>query len=116
MENLGFKIVKTNGGDELIARIGNYEICKAAFEKALFLCPNEHLQMRQGARVILKIGLIMIDRVEARLAFSFLHDYRASNIRRISRVALPGVGWCGQASSADDSGGKEEMLVHDHSC
>jgi len=35
-------------------RIGNYEICKAAFEKALFLYPNEHLEMRQGARVILK--------------------------------------------------------------
>ena len=56
MEDLGFKIVKTNGGDELIARIGNYEICKAAFEKALFLYPNEHLEMRQGARVILKSG------------------------------------------------------------
>src|SRR5271166_5679599 len=54
MEDLGFKIVKTNGGDELLARIGNYEICKAAFEKALFLYPNEHLEMRQGARVILK--------------------------------------------------------------
>ena len=35
-------------------RIGNYEICKAAFEKALFLYPDEHLEMRQGARVILK--------------------------------------------------------------
>jgi hypothetical protein len=54
MEGLGFKIVKTNGGDELLARISNYEICKAAFEKALFLYPNEHLEMRQGARVILK--------------------------------------------------------------
>jgi hypothetical protein len=34
MADLGFKIVKTNGIDELIARIANYEICKAAFEKA----------------------------------------------------------------------------------
>jgi hypothetical protein len=32
----------------------NYEICKAAFEKAIFVYPNDHLEMRQGARVILK--------------------------------------------------------------
>jgi hypothetical protein len=54
MQDLGFKIVKTNGGDELLARIGNYEICKAAFEKAIFVFPNDHLEMGQGARVILK--------------------------------------------------------------
>jgi hypothetical protein len=54
MEDLGFEIVKTNGGDELLARNGNYEICKAAFEKAIFVYPNDHLEMRQGARVILK--------------------------------------------------------------
>jgi hypothetical protein len=54
MEDLGFKIVKTNGGDELLARSGNYEICKAAFEKAVLVYPNDHLEMRQGARVILK--------------------------------------------------------------
>ena len=53
MQDLGFKIVKTNGGDELLARIGNYEICKAAFEKAMFVYPSDHLEMRQGARVIL---------------------------------------------------------------
>jgi hypothetical protein len=35
MQDLGYKIVRTNGGDELLARIGNYEICKAAFEKAI---------------------------------------------------------------------------------
>jgi hypothetical protein len=40
----GFKIVRTNGGDELVARIGNYEICKAAFEKAIFVYPNDHLE------------------------------------------------------------------------
>jgi len=40
----GFKIVRTNGGDELLARIGNYEICKAAFEKAIFVYPNDHLE------------------------------------------------------------------------
>jgi hypothetical protein len=29
-------------------------ICKAAFEKAIFVYPSDHLEMRQGARVILK--------------------------------------------------------------
>ena len=45
---------QTNVGDELLARMGNYEICKAAFEKAIFVYPNDHLEMEQGARVILK--------------------------------------------------------------
>ena len=54
MKDFGFKIVRTNGGDELLARISNYEICKAAFDKAIFVYPNDHLEMRQGARVILK--------------------------------------------------------------
>jgi hypothetical protein len=50
-----FKIVKVHGvTDEVGARIDNYEICKAAFEKALFVYPTEHLEMRQGARIILK--------------------------------------------------------------
>ena len=44
MEDLGFKIVRTNGGDELLARISNYEICKPAFEKAIFVYPNDHLE------------------------------------------------------------------------
>lgn len=38
----------------MIARVQNLLICKAAFEKALFVFPNEHIQMRQGARIILK--------------------------------------------------------------
>jgi hypothetical protein len=54
MEDLGFKIVKTNGGDELLARISNYEICKSVFEKALFVYPTQHLELWQGARVICK--------------------------------------------------------------
>ena len=54
MQDFGFKIVKTNGGDELLARIGNYEISKAAFDRALFVYPTQHLELRQGARVICK--------------------------------------------------------------
>jgi hypothetical protein len=55
MDELPFKIVKMLGPrDEVIARVENFLICKAAFEKALFVYPNEHLEMRQGARIILK--------------------------------------------------------------
>jgi len=50
-----FKIVKVHGAtDEVLARIENYEICRAAFEKALFVYPRGRLEMRQGARVILE--------------------------------------------------------------
>jgi hypothetical protein len=38
----------------VIARVQNFLICKAAFEKALFVYPDAHLEMRQGARIILK--------------------------------------------------------------
>jgi len=35
--------------DEVIARVENFLICKVAFEKALFVYPDAHLEMRQGA-------------------------------------------------------------------
>jgi len=50
-----FKIIKVQGAsDEVLARIENFEICRAAFEKALFVYPKEHLEVRQGTRIILK--------------------------------------------------------------
>jgi hypothetical protein len=55
MEELSFKIVKVHGArDEVVARSSNFLICKAAYEKALFVYPNDHLEMRQGTRIILK--------------------------------------------------------------
>jgi hypothetical protein len=30
--------------------VENFLICKAAFEKALFVYPDAHVEMRQGAR------------------------------------------------------------------
>ena len=55
MEELSFKIVKVyDARDEVIARVSNFEVCKAAFEKALFVWPTEHLEMRQGTRIISK--------------------------------------------------------------
>ena len=50
-----FKILKIDGErHEVIAQIDNFAICKAAFEKALFIYPNEHLELRNGAQIILK--------------------------------------------------------------
>jgi hypothetical protein len=43
-----------NFRERQIARVENLLICKAAFEKALFVYPDAHLEMRQGARIILK--------------------------------------------------------------
>ena len=40
--------------DEIVLQSSNFLICQAAFKKALFVWPNEHLQMRQGARIIAK--------------------------------------------------------------
>jgi hypothetical protein len=55
MEELAYKIVNVHSaGDELVARIANFEVCRAAFERALFVWPAEHLELRNGARVILK--------------------------------------------------------------
>jgi hypothetical protein len=55
MEERAFKIVKIDGARyEVIAQIDDFAICKAAFEKALFVYPTEHLEMRNGERIILK--------------------------------------------------------------
>jgi hypothetical protein len=48
---LGFKIVKRG---RTTRPHFHYEICKAAFEKAIFVYPNDHLEMRQGTSVILR--------------------------------------------------------------
>jgi hypothetical protein len=49
LDELPFKIVKMHGSeDEVIARVENLLICKAAFDKALFVYPHDHLEMRQG--------------------------------------------------------------------
>lgn len=52
MEELAFKVVGAH--DEVIARVENFLICRAAYEKVLFVYPKDHLQMRHGARIIMK--------------------------------------------------------------
>jgi hypothetical protein len=55
MEELAFKIVKVVGAhDEVIARVEIFLICRAASEKALFVYPTDNLEMRQGARVVMR--------------------------------------------------------------
>jgi hypothetical protein len=54
-QELSFKVVKVQGEhDEVIAYAANLLICRAAYQKALFMYPTDHLQMRQGARIIEK--------------------------------------------------------------
>jgi hypothetical protein len=42
MEDLGFKIVRTDSGDELIARIGNYEIARQHSRRRFLVYPDKH--------------------------------------------------------------------------
>lgn len=51
-EDLPFKIVRTNGHDEVLARSTNLLIGRAAFEKAAVLYPKDCIDFRHGARVI----------------------------------------------------------------
>ena len=54
-EELSFKVVKVLGSrDEVIVYASNLLVCRAAYQKALFMYPADHLQMRQGARIIEK--------------------------------------------------------------
>jgi hypothetical protein len=49
-----FRVVKTNSHDEVIATATNFIVASAAFDTAVSLWPREHIQLRQGARVIHK--------------------------------------------------------------
>jgi hypothetical protein len=51
-----FRIVKTNAHDEVIATATNFIVASAAFDTAVSLWPREHIQLRQGARIIHKAG------------------------------------------------------------
>jgi hypothetical protein len=49
---LPFKVIRTNGHDEIIARTNNLLVGRAAFETARRLYPNERVDYRDGARII----------------------------------------------------------------
>ena len=54
MHDLPFKIVRSNGHDELLERSTNVLLARAAFEKAVELYPNDPILLQQGARIIAK--------------------------------------------------------------
>jgi len=51
-EELPFKVVKTNGQDEVLARAINLLVGRAAYEKAAAMYPSDVIVLRSGARVI----------------------------------------------------------------
>jgi hypothetical protein len=51
-EDLPFKVVRTNGGDEVIARAANLLIGRAAFETAKPMYPRDLIEYRRGAQII----------------------------------------------------------------
>jgi hypothetical protein len=52
---LSFKIVRLEtGGQEVLARAGNFMVARAAFDTSVSLWPVAVIELRQGARVILK--------------------------------------------------------------
>jgi hypothetical protein len=55
-EDCPFKVVRTNGSDEVLARAINLLIGRAAFETAKRLYPRDLLEYRHGAQVIDRSG------------------------------------------------------------
>jgi hypothetical protein len=51
-EECPFKVVRTNGTDEVLARAANLLIGRAAFETARRLFPKDQIEYRRGAQVI----------------------------------------------------------------
>jgi len=47
-----FKVVRTNGGDEILARAANLLIGRAAYETAKRMYPRDLLEYRRGAQII----------------------------------------------------------------
>ena len=54
MDDLPFKVVRSNGHDELLERSTDVLMSRAAFEKAVELYPNDVILLQHGARVIAK--------------------------------------------------------------
>ena len=55
-EDCPYKVVRTNGSDEVIARATNLLIGRAAFETARRLFPKDVLEYRRGAQVLDRSG------------------------------------------------------------
>jgi hypothetical protein len=53
-DELPFKVVRSNGADEVLARAVNLLIARGAFRKAARMYPEDLIELRQGARIIEK--------------------------------------------------------------
>jgi hypothetical protein len=51
-DELPFKVVRSNGTDEVLARAMNLLIARHAFREAVRLYPEDLIELRQGARVV----------------------------------------------------------------
>jgi hypothetical protein len=51
-EDCPFKVVRTNGHDEVLARAANLLIGRAAFETAKRMYPKDQIEYRNGAMVL----------------------------------------------------------------
>ena len=89
MDELPFKIVRMQGSqDQVITRVENLLISKAAFEKALFVYPNEHLEMRQGRTNNLEVQRgRAVRKCEPRInpGLSFWRDERCARVSSLAR-------------------------------
>ena len=55
-EDCPFKVVRTNGSDEVLARAANLLIGRAAFETAKRMYPKDVLEYRRRAQVLDRSG------------------------------------------------------------
>jgi hypothetical protein len=55
-EEFPFKVVRTNGHDEVLARSINLLMGRAAFETAKRLYPKDAIEYRKGAQVLDRSG------------------------------------------------------------
>jgi hypothetical protein len=55
-EDCPFKVVRTYGSDEVLARAINLQIGRAAFETAKRMFPKDLIEYRNGAQIIERAG------------------------------------------------------------
>jgi hypothetical protein len=54
IDELPFKVVRSNGTDEVLARAMNLRVARAAYREAARQCPEDLIELRQGARIVEK--------------------------------------------------------------
>ena len=87
MDDLPFKVVRSNGHDEVLERSTNVLMARAAFEKAVELYPKDLILLQQGARIIAKST--ELDPTPGRARQTMIDNYLAlvASVKLI-RVAL----------------------------